>query len=56
MRAAHVLRNIMTKIRKHTMRGESRATRAASCFVQPSQRDGQLDDADYQTADACAGQ
>jgi hypothetical protein len=48
---AHVPRNIMTKIRKHTMQRESPATRAASCLAQPSQRDGQLDDdADNQTA------
>ena len=48
---AHVPRNIMTKIRKHTVHGVSPATRAASCLAQPSQREGQLDDdADYQTA------
>jgi len=42
---------IMTMIRMHTMHRESPATRAAFRQVQPSQREGQLDDgADYQSA------
>jgi hypothetical protein len=41
---------IMTMIRMHIMHQESPATRAVLRQAQPSQREGQLDDVDYQTA------
>jgi hypothetical protein len=43
-------RYIMTMIRMHIMHRESPATRAVLRQAQPSQREGQLDDVDYQTA------
>jgi hypothetical protein len=43
-------RYIMTMIRMHIMHQESPATRAVLRQAQPSQREGQLDDVDYQTA------
>jgi hypothetical protein len=50
-RVPHVCpRYIMTMIRMHIMHQESPATRAVLRQAQPSQREGQLDDVDYQTA------